>query len=250
MAGIGYVARSVSNLSDPPVPSDTERAFAREAEIVSNLRPGGHAADLPILLGEPPVSRSVEGSYRRLVFILDFSAVLAIADRSGEILLTSVTSLQNDFQPTFRLDNGATVTLWRSPVTAVQTVPTRVAGFTGANSAYYFEWTPDISHSTNYRQSMYGYSLTGIDETGEALAAFAPFDFTRTDEDTDPTDMGIPESGADRNYGLVRRWLSWRTAQVFRERLPVNTVAFQAAGVEPLSLFPAVRDSEAWGMPR
>lgn len=238
----------IERRNDPRPLSPSQAAMVHEAAMLQSLRPGGREQDLERLLGQPASLVASEGQFRRTVFVLKDSAVLAVSDSSGRVLLTAVTSLRTSFRPTFEMDDGSRLTLWKSHVAEVQEVPDLAVGFAGANFAYYFEWTPGPSHATNYRRGLYGYALLSNDPLDTGLNVFYPFWYAadRQPGDREAIDMGLPDSAEDFRIAALNRWLALPEAQTFRDALPINTVAFQAQNVEALPVFPTVTDSEVW----
>ena len=246
--GASYAWNWYSQTFGPKAAMEVKQAQARERKIVQLLRPGGREQDLPTILGVPEVTTSKLDGYTRSIFLLEDAAVLAISDASGRVLLTSVTSLNMNFRPTFAMDDGSIVTLWISRAANVQKAPQLAVGFLGANFAYYFEWTIGPSHATNYRQGLYGYAMVDEDIQHKAMDVFYPLNLAigRIATDSEPIDLGIPELPGDSQPRSLKKWLALPAAQTFRANLLINTVAFQAEQVEPLPQFPAVRDDEIW----
>lgn len=184
-------------------------ARAREAKMVASLRPGGREDDLATRIGTPAVVVSQSHGLRRSVFLLKYSAILALSNAAGRVVLTSVTSLDTDFRPTFHMDDGSVLNMWASRIAEVQTTPEYAAGFAGANFAYYFEWTSGLSHATNYRQGLFGYSLVNPDQRDTTFDYFYPFWYAadRALSDAPPIDMGLPALPGDGATGTLARWL-------------------------------------------
>lgn len=234
-----------SHRNDPAPPSDRAVALDREMSVIQKLRPGGRVDDLVLVLGRPAAAQSNDGNVQRTIFVLEFSAVLAVSDENGRVLMTSVTSLSTDFRPSFKLGNGSVVTLWTSKVGDVLTtepMPTIVLGNPG-NYQYYFEWTSGPSHATDFRQDFYGYIPMYVSRDG-AWELFVPFLFEPNGDMVGAGEsMEIPSEMKEATRltpSQIRKWLTNPKAVTFREGMPVNTVGFQAAGVEALNAFPAV----------
>ena len=235
--------------NDPPPPRQAEVVRNRETAIVEALRPGGREADLALLMGRPAASQLERDGFQRTVFVLDNAAVLAISDDDGRVLLTSVTSLTPAFHPTFRLDDGSVVQMWKSHPVDVQRRPSLVIGNVGANLAWYFEWTPGPDHSTNYRRGLYGYTNVYGEAAGDKFSVFTPFLFESDGRPREVMGMGIPHDVTEAKEvesGTAEAWAESPLAASFRARLPINTVAFQAADVDAMEAFPAAMDSEVW----
>jgi hypothetical protein len=224
-------------------PSAEQVTMEQEMSVLTALRPGGQIADLPGILGVPSAEVSMEGHYRRSVFVLRDAAVLALSDKAGRVLMTSVTAFNTDFHPTFETPDGDQVTLWRSHIADVQSTPQTAIGHVGANDAFYYEWTGGPSHVTEFRQGFFGYSFAAAGDLHDnSFDLFMPFIDSNTD-------LGLPYTVGE-TAGLPTNWMdSWNSApaaKTLRSNLLVNTVGYQASDVEALPIYPAVYEAELW----
>ena len=185
---------------------------------------------------------------RRTVYVLDHAAVLTVADASGRVLLTSVSSLDRAFKPRFRMDDGTEVVLWESVPSSVQRRPDFAIGYVGANRCFYFEWTGGPDHSTDFRQGLYGYNFLpdGVVQDGQ-FDMFVPFLEGDRPQDFGSGSIELPYDVSEARVAAsdyMRQWLGGPKAQSFRDNLLVNTVAFQAKEQGPLNVFPSPDESE------
>jgi len=224
-------------------PSEADLSMAHETAVLTKLRPGGLASDLPGIIGQAPDEELPEGSYRRTVFVLQDAAILAVSDKSGRVLLVSVSAFNPQYQPTFVLPDGSKVTLWKTRVADVQSEAQNAIGFVGASKMYYYEWTWGPTRPTNFRQGFYGWSFVAGDKEDSSYLAFAPFYNTMT---TVAVPEAIGDSSAHLSANWRDKWFASSEAGTFRESLVVNTVGYQAEGYDPLPVYPAPDETEVW----
>lgn len=230
----------LSHLSDP---SPDELALTKETAIVTGLRPGGRAADLSALIGQPPSEEVDVGKYHRSVFVLRDSAVLAVSDQTGRVLLVSVTSFNPHYRPTFDLPDGTKVRLWDTHIGDVQEGPQDAVGFVGARRMYYYEWTWGPTTASGNRQELIGWSDVVADTGDETYEAFEPFYDLKVEMQLPPR---IGEAESDLPTDWMSRWIDNPASTTLRRRLVVNTIGYQAVGYEPLPVYPAPDEGEVW----